>query len=83
MKIGEIEAHPSFEYVQFSTKICEIEAHGPESEAHFSFENVKRALALANALFASHSGGSPWVEQTRNFVFIQHYIILHCSGIAV
>ena len=33
------------------------------------FENGKRALALAHALRASHSGGSPWVEQTRHFVF--------------
>ena len=38
-----------------------------EIEAHSSFENGKRALVLAHALRASHSSGSPWVEQTRYF----------------
>ena len=46
-----------------STEIVEIEAHS-------SFESGKRALVLAHALRASHSGGSPWVEHTRNFEFI-------------
>ena len=63
-KICEIEAHSSFQNLPSSTKICEIEAHSV-------FENRKRALALAHALRASHSGGSPWVEQTRHFVFME------------
>ena len=42
-------------------------------EAPSYFENGKRTLALAHALRASHSGGSTWVEQTRQFVFIKMF----------
>ena len=48
--------------------MCEIKAHS-------SFENGKRALALAHALRASQSGGSPWVEQTRHVLFIADFSI--------
>ena len=43
-----------------------------EIDVHSSFENGKRALALAHALRASHSGGSPWVEQTRRVIHVYH-----------
>ena len=67
-KFGEIDAHSFFEHVLFSTRISEIEAHS-------SYENGKRALALAHAIRVGHSGGSPWVEQTYHFCIF--FCIIH------